>query len=1157
MVRQRVERLIEEEERERRGRADVADALSPPRPAVLSPGPEGLVSPIFSPPRAGAAARPALDQDGRRLDVVSAVGLVTEGGRAGRAAAVSLASVEALAQSADAVAATGPGCLAARAELSCLQGSVPAVLAAAAAVEAMRRDAADEADPAVARATARVVRALVMSGQLLPTLSLASTLPGHGDAGAESPADEDPRLRELEAVLAAEDIRVERGSGCTCQRCGASLSFSWAAAAVASSSAGGRGGAAKRVSDPGASRGPARYSVPCSGCGSQVVPRLRVEDADGAEVWAEVLGAPTLRRELQAVSSGEGAAVLHVHRLRELRPALHWSVCFSLVHSLGRWIGGGPDGCRFLVDPPTDSWLVSRHELGASAEEEEEDGAAEDVARDGAPRDVLLLPAYAVAMLAGAGRELGRVQGADDATLSAGASAAPRAAASPRRSVLTTPTPPRGASAARSAPSHGSEASGGSPPRRSLTPPMSPIRSPALPQPAAATNTGLRSVAAALESLRAENASLRAEHGRFVSRSAAFAAEAVARASAAHRGETERFRGEAMAAKAELLRARARVHAVVRVRPARSAAAGSALVLDGSDVEVAAGVAAGRFSFDRVLGQGCGQDRAWDEAEPAVAHALFGGTGCVLAYGQTGSGKTHTMGLAAGGAADGVVPRSIGAVLADGRVRRGELWLVMSAVEVHNDGVADLLADGRPRVVPRRAPRGAVELTGAVRARVSSLGEGMALVASVAGRRATSSTAMNDESSRSHAVVVMELVPAGGAAACVGKLVLADLAGSERLKRTGAMAAGDEDAAARAREAGAINRSLSALGNVMQALAKSDDARRAGKQGAGAVATHVPWRDSLLTTVLADAVGPGAATVLLATVAPDAPDAPETVRTLQFAERARSVRAAGAGAGGGGSAKLRKRLQRSADELSAARRRISDLESALALARASAATRPEPPGTADGDAAGTGLRARRLRSATASSIESAASSAGLSSAPPSPIRVLDAAAASAAARRRPLRQSSSPSLLRQSTGSPATALATQILARHEAFLASPGGSAYMMARLVLGDSGREALVSANVPAAEAAGPPAAPPTTPGRSKRRAAARTDGTGVTGASARQGTGRTPRVRYDMHGRRIRAAEPVGFHVRTKSSSSIGSDTAPPPLSPSAKGNRSGWQ
>jgi kinesin family protein C1 len=125
-----------------------------------------------------------------------------------------------------------------------------------------------------------------------------------------------------------------------------------------------------------------------------------------------------------------------------------------------------------------------------------------------------------------------------------------------------------------------------------------------------------------------------------------------------------------------------------------------------------------------------------------------------------------------------------------------------------------------------------------------------ALLARAAGRRTVAATLMNERSSRSHSVFTLRVagVHAGTGEACSGALNLVDLAGSERLAASGAGA--DRE---RLRETQAINKSLSALGDVIAAL---------GERGAGAPEKHVPYRNSKLTYLLQNSLGGNSKTLV-------------------------------------------------------------------------------------------------------------------------------------------------------------------------------------------------------------------------------------------------------------------------------------------------------
>jgi hypothetical protein len=136
-------------------------------------------------------------------------------------------------------------------------------------------------------------------------------------------------------------------------------------------------------------------------------------------------------------------------------------------------------------------------------------------------------------------------------------------------------------------------------------------------------------------------------------------------------------------------------------------------------------------------------------------------------------------------------------------------------------------------------------------------------------------TMMNRESSRSHSIFTVSLAIKSDAQGRkflkTPKLHFVDLAGSERQKMT--MATGD-----RLKEAGNINKSLTTLGMVINALA-SDKAK-----------THIPYRDSKLTCLLRDSLGGNSKTFIIATISTSILCFQETLSTLNFANRAKMVK---------------------------------------------------------------------------------------------------------------------------------------------------------------------------------------------------------------------------------------------------------------------------
>lgn len=156
--------------------------------------------------------------------------------------------------------------------------------------------------------------------------------------------------------------------------------------------------------------------------------------------------------------------------------------------------------------------------------------------------------------------------------------------------------------------------------------------------------------------------------------------------------------------------------------------------------------------------------------------------------------------------------------------------------------------------------------------------------------RSQGETLMNRSSSRSHAVFQLNIeytettskVDHGSSTAGevlikrTSKFRLIDLAGSERQKDT-------HSTAFRLKEAALINKSLSCLGRVINALVEAGNSGNVGT-------AFIPYRDSKLTFLLRDALGGNSKTTLLATVSPSNVCAFDTLSTLRFVNRAKCIR---------------------------------------------------------------------------------------------------------------------------------------------------------------------------------------------------------------------------------------------------------------------------
>jgi len=283
------------------------------------------------------------------------------------------------------------------------------------------------------------------------------------------------------------------------------------------------------------------------------------------------------------------------------------------------------------------------------------------------------------------------------------------------------------------------------------------------------------------------------------------------------------------------------------------------------------------FEFDRVFGPDATQEEIFDAAgRQLVKDVLDGYNATLFAYGQTGSGKTYTMeGDFRDKALRGIIPRSVEALFdgvpdADVNI---EFTFKVSFIEVYMEKIRDLLDSNhvKSNLVIREDKVKGICIPGVTEEYVSSQEELLTIMTAGAANRATAATGMNEGSSRSHSVFTISVTQRDTRddTVKIGKLVLVDLAGSEMVRKTNATGQQLE-------EAKLINKSLSALGQVINALA--DDK-----------ATHIPYRDSKLTRILQDSLGGNSKTALIVNASPATSNANETLSTLRFGLRAKNI----------------------------------------------------------------------------------------------------------------------------------------------------------------------------------------------------------------------------------------------------------------------------
>eukprot|EP00814_Leptocylindrus_danicus_P018861 CAMPEP_0116017012 /NCGR_PEP_ID=MMETSP0321-20121206/7806_1 /TAXON_ID=163516 /ORGANISM="Leptocylindrus danicus var. danicus, Strain B650" /LENGTH=1145 /DNA_ID=CAMNT_0003487147 /DNA_START=20 /DNA_END=3457 /DNA_ORIENTATION=- len=322
------------------------------------------------------------------------------------------------------------------------------------------------------------------------------------------------------------------------------------------------------------------------------------------------------------------------------------------------------------------------------------------------------------------------------------------------------------------------------------------------------------------------------------------------------------------------------------------------------------GVKNAKFTFDHVLQSNTSQVQLYETCVTAMAdQCMTGYNATIIAYGQTGSGKTWTI-IGPGFAKrtepdkeqdgsppsddqesdstppidnsadlDGVVPRALKDIFNRLEKKESEggykYHVKLQFLELYGEQIRDLLSPSASKITIRDLGGEGVEpqIIGATQAVVKSAEEALQMLEKGSLRRATASTNMNADSSRSHALMTVYITQETKKGVITSKFQFVDLAGSERLKRTGAEGR-------RMKEGIDINKGLLTLANVISAL--GDPKKRKNSN-------FVPYRDSKLTHILKGSIGGNHKTLMITCVSPAASNAIETENSLRYANRAKNI----------------------------------------------------------------------------------------------------------------------------------------------------------------------------------------------------------------------------------------------------------------------------
>uniref|UniRef100_A0AAQ4NZ48 Kinesin-like protein n=1 Tax=Gasterosteus aculeatus aculeatus TaxID=481459 RepID=A0AAQ4NZ48_GASAC len=296
-------------------------------------------------------------------------------------------------------------------------------------------------------------------------------------------------------------------------------------------------------------------------------------------------------------------------------------------------------------------------------------------------------------------------------------------------------------------------------------------------------------------------------------------------------------------------------------------------IFQGEDTVVLGGKS---YVFDQVFPTNTSQIQVYNTCAKQIVKDVLGGyNGTIFAYGQTSSGKTHTM---EGNLHDpqgmGIIPRIAEDIFEHifAMDENLEFHIKVSYFEIYMDKIRDLLDVTKTNLSVHEDKYRVPYVKGCTERFVTSPEEVMDVIDEGKANRHVAVTNMNEHSSRSHSIFLINIKQENVETELklCGKLYLVDLAGSEKVSKTGAEGAVLD-------EAKNINKSLSALGNVISALAEGTK-------------SHVPYRDSKMTRILQDSLGGNCRTTMFICCSPSSYNDAETKSTLMFGQRAKTIR---------------------------------------------------------------------------------------------------------------------------------------------------------------------------------------------------------------------------------------------------------------------------
>ena len=289
-----------------------------------------------------------------------------------------------------------------------------------------------------------------------------------------------------------------------------------------------------------------------------------------------------------------------------------------------------------------------------------------------------------------------------------------------------------------------------------------------------------------------------------------------------------------------------------------------------------------RFKFDNVFYEGTTQSDLYEnlKVDQMIDKVISGFNSTIFAYGQTGSGKTFTLEgynydlklrpIITSDERIGLIPRTIRSLFNKIKSFEGavDYTVYINFIQIYRENIYDLLnpANRSGGLKMRWNKQDEFYVVNLYSYPCYDPDEVLTLYHRGLKNKIMASHNLNTNSSRSHCIFSLNLEALDKSGRVLkSKLQLVDLAGSEKTSQTG-------NEGVMLKESIEINKALFTLRQVITSLSSGD--------------SHVPYRDSKLTSLLKQSIGGNSYCLMIACLSPADDYIEENLSTLEYATKA-------------------------------------------------------------------------------------------------------------------------------------------------------------------------------------------------------------------------------------------------------------------------------